>query len=84
VNGVKGLFAFHKHPHPELMTATTDYMHAFYNLITDFIDSARPTHRSYDMYLGKLLAYTSNLSLTMFVSVARLQENITTEPIRTQ
>jgi hypothetical protein len=36
-NGVKGLFAFHKHPHASLITATTDYMHAFYNVIHDLI-----------------------------------------------
>ena len=36
-NGVKGLFAFHKHPHARLITATTDYMHAFYNVVHDMI-----------------------------------------------
>jgi hypothetical protein len=37
VEGIKGLFAFHKHPHAPLITATTDYMHAFYNVIHDLI-----------------------------------------------
>ena len=36
-NGVKGLFAFHNHPHASLITATTDYMHAYYNVIHDLI-----------------------------------------------
>ena len=36
-NGVKGLFAFHTHPHASLITATTDYMHAYYNLIHDML-----------------------------------------------
>jgi len=36
-NGVKGLFAFHRHPLAHLITATTDYMHAFYNVIHDLI-----------------------------------------------
>jgi len=52
--GVKGLFAFHKHPHADLIIATTDYMHAFYNLVTDFLDASRPTQNSYDTHLGNI------------------------------
>ena len=36
-NGVKGFFPFYNHPHANLSTATTDYMHGFYNHIHDLI-----------------------------------------------
>ena len=51
-NGIKGLFAFHAHPHADLITATTDYMHAFYNVIRDILKSLQPTN-SGDTLLGK-------------------------------
>jgi hypothetical protein len=51
-NGVKGLFAFHTHPHADLITATTDYMHAYYNVIRDMLKTLQPTN-SGDILLGK-------------------------------
>ena len=52
VNGIKGLFAFHKHTLAHLNTATTDYMHALYNAIHDMLCSLRPTF-SGNTSLGK-------------------------------
>jgi hypothetical protein len=43
-NGVKGLFAFHNHPHAEFITATTDYMHAYFNVIRDMLKTLQPTN----------------------------------------
>ena len=51
-NGIKGLFAFANHPHAHLITATTDYMHAYYNIIHDALGSTRPTN-SGDTKLSK-------------------------------
>ena len=49
---VLGLFPFHRHPHANLISATSDYMHAFYNVVKDTIRSTRP-RSSGDTTLGK-------------------------------
>jgi hypothetical protein len=50
-DGVKGLFAFYPHPLAHLIVASTDPMHAFYNVITDGNKTLRPTN-SGDTNLG--------------------------------